>query len=90
MSFKKVELGTNQYEVNLEQPFYSMKQLADIFAVNRSTISRLLRDGELPYFLVRGTKRIARRDIARFIDRQIAKNGSQESSTKEDGQWQQF
>ncbi|GAU08426.1 helix-turn-helix domain-containing protein [Desulfoplanes formicivorans] len=90
MSVKKEIFETNPYEIELDRPFYSMKQLADLFSVHRSTISRLLSDGTLPYFLVRGTKRVARRDIALFIDRQIAKTGSQKSSTKENGQWQQF
>ena len=83
MNVKKVTLEKKQYEIDLNRSFYSMKQLAELFSVNRSTISRLLKSGELPYFLVRGTKRIPRRDIALFIDRQIVKNMPQKSSYKE-------
>lgn len=83
MSVNKVTVKQNEYGNELAKPFYSIKQLADLFQVNRSTISRLLKDGALPYFLVRESKRIARQDVASFIDNQIAKNGSQKSSNKE-------
>lgn len=84
MDVEKEILEQNGYAKDLSRPFYSINQLADFFQVNRSTISRLLKDGELAYYLIRGAKRIAREDVVRFLDKQIANEVSQKSSSRED------
>lgn len=55
----------------LDKEFYSMSQLAVLFQVHRSTISRLISDGELAYIQIKNSKRIPRWEVQRFIDNQI-------------------
>lgn len=53
------------------QEFYTMSQLAKLFQVHRSTISRLLNDGEFAYIQVKNSKRVPVWSVQAFIDKQI-------------------
>lgn len=52
---------------------YTIPETAEVLRVHRSTISRLLSDGELPFVMVRGSKRILESDLRAFIENQIAR-----------------
>lgn len=50
-----------------ESQFLSISDVADILAVSRWTVSRMLEDGEIPYVPARGTPRIDRADFDAWI-----------------------
>ena len=53
----------------------TLQEVAAILRVNRSSVSRLLKDGGLAYIPVGGRKLICENDLARFIDNhRVSKN----------------
>lgn len=48
----------------------TIDEAADDLRVHRSTVSRLMREGELPYHNVRGRKLIKREDLEAFFENQ--------------------
>ena len=49
----------------------TIKEVADILRVHRTTVARLLLDGALPCVMVRSRKLVRLQDVHRFIDSQI-------------------
>ena len=48
--------------------FISIDETADYLGVHRSTVSRLLDDGEIPSIEVRGTRRLDRADLGAWVE----------------------
>lgn len=46
----------------------TLKEVADILRINRSSVSRLLKSGEIPYIHIGGRKLIEHTDLLLFID----------------------
>jgi excisionase family DNA binding protein len=53
----------------------TLQEAATILRVNRSSVSRLLKSGDLAYIPVGGRKLVCENDLARFIDNhRVSKN----------------
>ena len=54
---------------------FTLQEIASFLRVNRSSVSRLLKNGDLPYIPVGGRKLVCESDLARFIDNhRVSKN----------------
>lgn len=53
----------------------TIQETADILRMHRSSISRMIRDGELPCVKIRSRKLVRLQDLHGFIDNHIAKAG---------------
>ena len=49
--------------------FYTVRELADMLAVNEMTVRRMMRRGELPYHNIGRAKRFRRDDVEAFLKR---------------------
>lgn len=54
-----------------EIALYTIEETAHLLRVHRSTVSRLLKAGELRHICVGTSKRIRRQDLVEFIESQI-------------------
>ena len=52
----------------MEKEFYTVKELAELLAVNPMTVYRMVDRGELPVHIIGGrTKRFRREDIEKYL-----------------------
>lgn len=51
------------------EPFYTVKSLAERWSLTDRTIKNMIKDGELPSYQFRGARRIAPEDVATFEER---------------------
>lgn len=58
-------------------------EVAEELRVHRSTVSRLLADGELPYHNVRGRKLIKREDLDEYFENQRVEKKSKDFAQRE-------
>ena len=49
----------------------TISEVAETLRVSRTTIGRLVRDGELRCLRFRGSRRVPRADLSQFIDRHL-------------------
>lgn len=54
---------------------YTVDETAHLLRVHRSTVSRLIKAGELRHVSVGSRKLVRRQDLVEFIDRQIGVGG---------------
>ena len=54
--------------------FFTIAECASILHVHRSTISRLLKTGQIKHIAVGGRKLIRKSDLLEFLDNQIVNN----------------
>lgn len=52
----------------VEEPFFTVGELAKKLAISEATVRRLLRDGELPWYAVGGQRRIDPADVQSWLD----------------------
>ena len=53
----------------------TLNEVASILRVNRSSVSRLMKSGALPYIPVGGRKLVCETDLARFFEKhKVSKN----------------
>jgi excisionase family DNA binding protein len=52
-----------------QRPFYTPKSLAERLAVDRKTVRRMLKEGEIPSYSIRGAVRIDPDDVDSYLAR---------------------
>ncbi|MDL2279796.1 helix-turn-helix domain-containing protein [Desulfovibrio sp. OttesenSCG-928-G11] len=52
----------------------TLQEVADILRINRSSVSRLLKGGDLPYIRVGGRKLVERNDLHLFLENRKVKS----------------
>ncbi len=63
-------MGKKQLTENANHDKMTIDEVADDLRVHRSTVSRLIIEGELPYYNVKGRKLIKRVDLEAFFENQ--------------------
>lgn len=51
------------------QPFFTPKSLGLYLALSERTIREMLRDGTIPSYKIAGARRIAAKDVDRYLER---------------------
>ena len=52
-----------------EKDFFSVKEVAEILSVERQTVARMLKAGELQFYRFRRSVRIRREDLLAYLER---------------------
>ena len=60
-------MRTRNTQVGLEKAFLTAAELAELLAVSRKTIDRMVRRGALPYYRFGRARRFRREDVETFL-----------------------
>lgn len=58
--------------------FYTIKELAELLGVSVRTLERVLKRGELPYYVIGRSKRFRHADVEAYLAK-VRKEGKQET-----------
>lgn len=50
------------------KPIYTVKEVAEVLCTNRNAVYVLLNNGELPYLLINGSRKVRGIDLEQFIN----------------------
>lgn len=65
------------------QKLLTIAEVAEILRVHRTSVSRLLRTGEMPYIAIGDRKLLRPADVVAFIDNRIRNGGTRDSCRPE-------
>ncbi len=56
----------------MEKPddFLSIQEIMEILNVSRTTVYRIMEDGEIPFYQIRGRRKFKKKDIDEYVQKQ--------------------